>query len=125
MTKLSKIAIPTQDGKLCPHFGTAPEVTMYAVEDGVVKSTAVLPSPAHEHGAMPRFLASQGCTEVVCGGLGAGAVNLLNQLGIEVHSGAPVLPVNEVLQLYLDGSIVYGDGTCHHDGCGSHHHHEH
>ena len=25
--------------------------------------------------------------------------------------------------MYLDDTIEYGDGTCHHDGCGGHHHH--
>jgi hypothetical protein len=28
-----------------------------------------------------------------------------------------------VLAIYLDDTIEYGDGTCHHDGCGGHHHH--
>ena len=27
------------------------------------------------------------------------------------------------LHMYLDDTIEYGDGTCHHDGCGGHHHH--
>ena len=74
---------------------------------------------------MPRFLAAEGCTDVLCGGLGQGAVQMLDQLGIEVHAGAPALPVEQVLAMYLNDTIEYGDGTCHHDGCGGHHHHEH
>ncbi len=118
-----KIAIPTNNGNLWPHFGKAPQVTIVTVEDGKVKESIVLEAPEHEHGAMPRFIAAQGCTDVLCGGLGGGAVNMLNQLGIQVHAGAPALPVQEVLAQYLGGTIVYGDGSCHHDGCGGHHHH--
>ncbi len=120
-----KIAVPTNDGVLCPHFGKAPQVTIVTVEDGKVKETVVLEAPEHEHGAMPRFIAAQGCTDVLCGGLGGGAVNMLNQLGIQVHAGAPTIAVPEVLSQYLGGTIVYGDGSCHHDGCGGHHQHHH
>lgn len=112
-----KIAIPTNDGALWPHFGKAPQVTIVTVEDGKVTETVVLDAPEHEHGAMPRFIAAQGCTDVLCGGLGGGAVNMLNQLGIQVHAGAPAIPIAELLSQYLGGTITYGDGTCHHDGC--------
>ena len=113
MQLLQKIAVPTCEGKLWPHFGKAPQVSIFTIQDGQVIDSAVLQAPEHEHGAMPRFLAAQGCTDVLCGGLGAGAVILLDDLGIKVHAGAPAI---------LDGSIVYGDGSCHHDGCGGHHH---
>ncbi len=118
-----KIAIPTNGGVLWPHFGKAPQVTIVTIEDGKVTESVVLEAPEHEHGAMPKFIAAHGCTDVLCGGLGGGAVNLLNQLGIQVHAGAPAIPVEELLPQYLGGTITYGDGTCHHDGCGGHHHH--
>jgi len=117
-----KIAIPTREGKLWPHFGKAPQLTVVTVENGQVKETETLEAPEHEHGSMPRFIAAHGCTDVLCGGLGPGAVNMLNQLGIQVHAGAPELPVEELLKLYLGGGIEYGDGNCHHEGCGGHHH---
>ena len=69
-----KIAIPTNEGMLWPHFGKAPQVTIVTVEDGQIKESVLKQSPEHEHGAMPRFLAAEGCTDVVCGGLGQGAV---------------------------------------------------
>ncbi len=119
-----KIAIPTKDGMLWPHFGKAPQVTIVTVENGQVKETNVYEAPEHQHGAMPRFIASHNCTDVLCGGLGGGAVNLLNELGIQVHAGAPSIPIDELLAQYLGGTISYGDGSCHHDGCGGHHHHD-
>jgi len=44
-------------------------------------------------------------------------VKMLNDMGIEVHGGAPALPVAQLVELYLNGSIEYGDSSCHHDGC--------
>ncbi len=116
------IAIPTSEGNLCPHFGKAPEVTFITVEDGKATAREVLDAPEHEHGAMPRFIYEKGSTDVLCGGLGAGAAELVKRLGMSLHSGAPALPVDEVLEMFLDGTIEYGDSRCSHDGCVGHHH---
>ena len=118
-----KIAIPTFEGKLWQHFGKAPEVTFVTVENGQVKETVVLRAPEHEHGSMPRFIAAQGATDVLCGGLGQGAINMLNELSIQVHGGAPTIAVEEVLNQYLGGTIVYGESNCN-GGC-NHHHNNH
>ncbi len=124
MKQNQKIAIPTCEGRLWAHFGKAPEVTFATVENGEVKECVTKQAPEHEHGAMPRFMAAEGCTDVICGGLGQGAIVMLEELGIAIHAGAPELPVEQVLKMYLDGSLEYGDGSCHHDACGGDHHHE-
>ena len=116
-----RIALPSDEGILWQHFGKAPQVTIFDVEDGKIVDSKVLQAPEHEHGAMPKFLAEQGCTDVLCGGLGQGAINMLNQLGIRIHAGAPELPVEQVLAMFLNGTIVYGDPSCHHH-CEGHHH---
>lgn len=116
--EMRKIAIPTSEGKLWPHFGKAPQVTFLTIDDnGQVADKEVLEAPEHAHGAMPRFIQEHGATEVLCGGLGQGAVNMLRQLGIELHAGAPAIAIDEVVGKYLDGTIEYGDSSCHHDGC--------
>ena len=117
-----RIAIPTADGALFPHFGKAPQVTVFDIEDNKVVDKQVFTSPEHAHGAMPRFLQGLGVTDVICGGLGAGAVKLLNEMDIQIHGGAPAIAVDDVLKKYLDGTIVYGDNSCHHDACDGHHH---
>ena len=117
-----KFAIPTSEGILYPHFGKAPEVTIFNVDSNKVVSKQVLAAPEHAHGAMPRFLQELNVTDVICGGLGAGAVKLLDEMNIAVHGGAPALAAEVVMQKYLEGSIVYGDSSCHHDACDGHHH---
>lgn len=109
-----KIAIPTCEGKLWQHFGKAPEVTFVTVENGEVKETITLKAPEHEHGAMPKFIAAHDATDVLCGGLGQGAVTMLNEMGIQVHGGAPAIGIDEVIKQYLGGTIEYGDSSCHH-----------
>ena len=121
-TMKQKIAIPTAGGSLFPHFGKAPQVTVFNIEGNSIKGKEVLTAPEHAHGAMPRFLQSLGVTDVICGGLGAGAVKMLDEMGINIHGGAPSISVDELIKLYLDGTIVYGDSTCHHDACDKHHH---
>lgn len=55
-----KIGIPTADGKLFPHFGKAPHVTVFDVEDEKILNKEVLTAPEHAHGAMPKFLQGLG-----------------------------------------------------------------
>lgn len=121
--KNMKIAIPTAERRLFPHFGKAPQVTVYDVADNRIIGKEVLDAPEHAHGAMPRFLQSLGVTDVICGGLGAGAVNLLTEMRIAIHGGAPAEEVGKVMNDYLAGTLVYGDATCHHDACDGHGHH--
>ena len=45
---------------------------------------------------------------------------MLNQLGIRIHAGAPELPVKQVLDMFLDGTIVYGDPIYLHHSEGHH-----
>ena len=35
-------------------------------------------------------------------------------LGIRIHAGAPELPVEQVMSMFLNGTIVYGNPSCHH-----------
>ncbi len=116
-----KIAIPTAEGKLCQHFGKAPQVTFVTVNNHQIVAKEVLEAPRHAHGSMPRFIKAHKCTDVLCGGLGQGAITMLNQMGIQVHGGAPAIDIEQVIEQYLNGSIVYGSSSCHHHG-GEHHH---
>ncbi len=115
---MRKIAIPTNEGRLWAHFGKAPQVTFITVDDdNNIVNKEVLDAPEHAHGAMVAFIKQHGTDEIICGGLGMGAVNMLAQMGIELHAGAPAIDIDEVVKQFLDGTIKYGDSSCHHDGC--------
>ena len=87
MTKT--IAVPTVAGKACQHFGHCERFAIIEVSDGAVTSSCMVTPPAHQPGLYPRFLAEQGVTVVLAGGMGQKALDLFAQQGIEVLMGMP------------------------------------
>lgn len=125
--KMRKIAIPTTDGKLFQHFGKASQFTFVTIEDGKVTSKEAVDAPPHAHGVAPRFILSHNVTEVIAGGIGATPVNMLIEAGVEVHIGAPSLPIDEIIAKYIDGCLIFDENNVcahHHEHDGEGHHHE-
>lgn len=117
--KMKKIAIPTTDGKLFQHFGKASQFTFVTIEEGKVINKEIVDAPPHAHGVAPRFVMQHQATEVIAGGIGAMPVNMLTEAGVEVHIGAPTLPIEEIIAKYLDGTLIYDASNV----CNHHHHH--
>lgn len=118
-----KVAIPSENGQVCPHFGHAPTFTIVDIEDGGIKEKTVLSSPGHQPGFLPVFLAEKGVELVIAGGMGAGAQELFVQNKIEVITGAQGL-IDEVVKNYIAGKLVSTNHVCNeheHSGeCGGH-----
>lgn len=119
-----KIAIPLAGGKLCTHFGHCEQFAMLTVNDGnVVKEEKVTPPP-HAPGVIPNWIADQGCTDILVGGMGEAAQAILMQRGVKVLCGAPSKTPEELVNLYLRGELVSADNACDHDheghSCDSH-----
>jgi len=109
-----KIAIPTANGKLCPHFGHCETFAIVTVEDGQIQGTEALEPPPHEPGVLPHWLHEQGVNVIVAGGMGQRAQAFFTQFGIQVVVGAPSDEPVRVVQAYLNGSLVSGDNLCDH-----------
>ncbi|HID98418.1 MAG TPA: dinitrogenase iron-molybdenum cofactor [Thermodesulfobacteriaceae bacterium] len=114
-----KIAVPVENGVLCSHFGHAARFASVDIEDGRIGESRLLVPPPHEPGSLPRWLKELGTTHVICGGIGARAVELLQAAGIEVVSGVssmdPALAIGEFLAGRLQG---VGGPTCQGHGHG-------
>lgn len=111
-----KIAIPVTEGKLCLHFGHCEEFLLFDVEKGsrtITSITSVTPPP-HEPGILPGWIADRGVNFVIAGGMGARAVSLFKERGVEVITGAPAGDPKAVLQSYLDGKLITGANACDH-----------
>ncbi len=108
-----KIAIPSQENSVCPHFGHCESFTIVEVEDGKVVSKKNMTPPAHEPGLLPRVLAGEGVNVVIAGGMGSRAQQLFGQQNIQVVVGASGV-VDDVLAAYLDGSLKTGTNVCDH-----------
>jgi len=109
-----KIAIPTANGKLCAHFGHCETFTVFDVEEGKIQGSEALEPPPHEPGVLPRWLHELGVNTVIAGGMGGRAQAIFAEHGIDVLIGAQPQEPSQVVQAYLDGSLVTGANACDH-----------
>ena len=66
-----KIAVTYDNGNIFQHFGKTETFKVYEVEDNRVVSSEVIGSNGTGHGALAGFLAEQGVSVLICGGIGA------------------------------------------------------
>ncbi len=122
---MMRIALPIENGMLCSHFGHAPQFGLVDVQDGKILGSRLDSPPPHEPGSLPAWLKGQQVTHVLCGGIGARAVELLNQAGIEVIAGVPAGDPSRIVEEFLAGNLKGASGpTCsgHEHGHEGHHH---
>jgi predicted Fe-Mo cluster-binding NifX family protein len=105
-----KICFPVQDDKgiesaVYNHFGSAPA---FVVFDTATKSVATISNrdQHHSHGACSpmKALDNQKVDAIVVGGIGAGALTRLNQMGIRVHRAQGVT-IRENISLFTSQGL--------------------
>lgn len=112
-----KIAIPaTEDSILCPHFGHAPYFAVIEVNTETKKiiETTLLKPEMGGHSAVPPWLKSLGVSSLIAGGLGSLAIENLNKHEINVFYGAPELPVNRIVELWMKDELELNPQPCNH-----------
>ncbi len=111
-----KIAIPTAEGKLCMHFGHCEAFTLIEVdsEGKKIVSTTMVDAPPHEPGLLPRWLSEKGVNCVIAGGMGARAVSLFNERGVNVITGAASDSPENVVTAFLENRLSTGPNACDH-----------
>ena len=115
-----KVAIPVENGIVAEHFGHAPQFIIYDVSEGEIQKEVLTPPP-HQPGVIPQWLHSLGVTHVLCGHMGMRALAFFEDFGIEVITGVPPLPADEVLKMFLQNSLQVEPKICrggHGIGCG-------
>jgi len=110
-----KIAIPLVNGKLCTHFGHCQEFSITTITDGKISNQETLTPPPHAPGVIPNWVADQGCTDIIVGGMGEAAQAILQQRGVKVTSGAPTENTEALVALYLTGKLLDSGNACDHD----------
>ena len=111
-----RYAIPENNGTLAAHFGHCQAFAMFDVDDGTQQIVAMetVPSPGHEPGFLPGWLAEQGVSTIVAGGMGPRALGLFEENRVHVILGAPEETPEGVLRAYLAGNLALGDNVCDH-----------
>lgn len=119
-----KIAIPLAAGKLCAHFGHCEQFAIFTVADGSITKQEVLIPPPHAPGVIPNWLADQGCTDILVGGMGEAAQAIFNRRGVRVVCGAPQDTAGNLVNLYLRDELENTGNACDHNhpghDCGGH-----
>ena len=128
---MRKIAVPTLDGKLSAHFGQAENFTIFGIEDNKIVSETVLDTPEHLTGSYPNFIAQNGATDIIIGGVGKKAIDIFNSHNITVYAGK-VKKASEVVEDLLAGKLSITGKSCKGEGDGpefhldgDHHNHGH
>jgi predicted Fe-Mo cluster-binding NifX family protein len=116
-----KIAAACEGNKVTEHFGHCENFMIFEVENNKISNIESVPNPGHRPGFLPNFLNGLGVNVIMSGGMGGGAVDIFNQLNIEVITGV-CGNAETAVQLYLTGNLKSTGSVCHEhrhkDECG-------
>ncbi len=105
-------AIPTENKKLCAHFGRCESFALIEVENYNIVKESYLDPPVHQPGTYPAFLAEQGVSTIITGGMGVMAQNLFRKNNIEVFMGVGAEDPAKLVEKYLQSELENGDNLC-------------
>ncbi|MFV0592763.1 MAG: NifB/NifX family molybdenum-iron cluster-binding protein [Draconibacterium sp.] len=110
-----KIAIPVDDNSILDgHFGHCRYFSLLTVEDQHIVSEEKVTPPPHEPGLLPKWLAQQGVTDVLAGGMGQKAIEIFKYNNVNVFVGAPKLSANDLTKGFIDETISFTANYCDH-----------
>jgi len=119
--KKMKIAVASENEMVTEHFGHCVNFNIYEAENAQIVKSESVPNPGHKPGFLPNFLNDMGVNVIISGGMGAGAIEIFNEKGIEVIVGA-MGPAKVAAEQYLKGMLQSTGSVCHehqhHDECG-------
>jgi len=111
-----RYAIPVSGGMVSPHFGHCEHFALIDVDEDSKKisNKELVVSPGHEPGLLPEWLAEQGVSLVIAGGMGSRAQSLFQQNHIGVIIGTLESDPEKVVLNYLNDQLSVGDNICDH-----------
>ena len=111
-----RIAIPITDGKLSAHFGHCQQFAVIDADPDTktITNTEMFTPPAHEPGALPRWLGGLCVNTIIAGGMGQRAQQLFAQNDIDIVVGAPDETPEQLVENYLSGQLQTGQNICDH-----------
>jgi predicted Fe-Mo cluster-binding NifX family protein len=111
-----KIAVPvTKENLIDSHFGHCESYGVFTISD--TKEITEIKSVESPQGCgcksdIAAVLAADGVSIMLAGGIGGGAINVLNNSGIEVIRGCSG-DATEVVKLFLSGLVEDSGSSCH------------
>lgn len=126
------IAVAYNQGEIFQHFGHTEQFKLYTVDGEKVISSEIVETNGSGHGALAGFLKAHQVEVLICGGIGGGAKNALNEAEIKLYGGVSG-KADEAVEQLLNQSLNYNPEVhcTHHDGehgkshdCHTHNSHE-
>jgi len=116
-----KIAVASENRMVTGHFGHCESFNIFDVEEKKIIKSEAISNPGHKPGFLPNFLNDMGVNVIISGGMGSGAIDIFNEKGIEVITGATG-NAKVAAEQYLEGKLKSTGSICHehqhHDECG-------
>ncbi len=110
-----KIAVPVDtNGVLDTHFGHCKFFALFDVDDNAIISETKVVPPPHAPGLLPKWLAEEGATDIISGGMGQMAIQIFNDNRVNVFVGADKLPARELIESFLKGELRLLSNYCDH-----------
>lgn len=112
----TRIAVPVIGNTLSSHFGQCSAFAVFEVdpETAIIDDRQDLTPPEHAPGVYPQWLAGQGVSIVLAGGIGGRARQLFEDNHIDVVLGVEAIEADSAVRSYLAGQLVSGSNACNH-----------
>jgi predicted Fe-Mo cluster-binding NifX family protein len=107
-----KFAVACEGTQVAQHFGHCEQFAVYEAGEGKIISVTHVANPGHRPGFLPVFLHGFGISAIVSGGMGGGAIEIFNEKGIDVYTGASG-EVNAVALQLAQGTLKSTGSICH------------
>lgn len=106
-----KVAIAAEKDAVCDHFGYCEGFAIYTTENGKITGQEFVENPGHKPGVLPNMLADKAVNVIIAGGMGGGAVEIFNNKGIEVITGAKGA-IEQAINEFLAGRLKSSGSVC-------------
>jgi len=111
---MKKLAMPLMNGRLSEHFGHSREFAFYEIEGNKIVKEYRKEPPPHAEGTIPRWLVAEKATDILVGGIGPKAIDILYNQGINVYVGVALDEAANLALDFINGNLKYGQNYCHH-----------
>ncbi len=123
-----KIAVASKADMISEHFGHCEDLNFYEIVDGKVLNHEFMNNSGYDCKSLPQLIKDKGMEVIIAGGIGKGAVNRCESVGLKVICGIKGSAEKAALEFEAGNLKSTGELCSHHDhhhSHGHHHHHEH
>lgn len=107
-----RIAVASDNGMVTEHFGHCEAFMVFEAENGRIIKDEKVSNPGHKPGFLPNFLNDRGVNVIISGGMGSGAIDIFNEKGIDVITGAKG-NARTAAEQYVQGALRSTGSVCH------------